>query len=263
MTRENKLALVVGFGLLLLVGILVSDHFSPARVEAAGDLRAGSDPGAATRTTEWDRSLEQRADAGGPRRAPAPPDEPELPGDQTPPTITNENRTRDDATASPVDREGREAREGRDPGSSSGGGVIPGSVHVVVAGDTLEGITVGHYGDRRLIAALAAHNRITDPSTIRLGQRIELPPAAFLRGDAGPAIASAAGSSAAARTVSTRNAANWFYIVRKGDTLSEIAAEQLGTSKAWTLIIELNRDILPRTTDLQPGQRLRMPPRPR
>ena len=30
MTRENKLALVVGFGLLLFVGILVSDHFSAA-----------------------------------------------------------------------------------------------------------------------------------------------------------------------------------------------------------------------------------------
>ena len=27
MTRENKLALVVGFGLILLVGILISDHF--------------------------------------------------------------------------------------------------------------------------------------------------------------------------------------------------------------------------------------------
>ena len=28
MTRENKLALVIGFGLLLLAGIFVSDHLS-------------------------------------------------------------------------------------------------------------------------------------------------------------------------------------------------------------------------------------------
>ena len=28
MTRENKLALIIGFGLLLFVGILVSDHLS-------------------------------------------------------------------------------------------------------------------------------------------------------------------------------------------------------------------------------------------
>ncbi|MFK7959019.1 MAG: LysM peptidoglycan-binding domain-containing protein [Phycisphaerales bacterium] len=41
MTRENKLALVVGFGLILLVGILVSDHFSPARTDAAANLSDG------------------------------------------------------------------------------------------------------------------------------------------------------------------------------------------------------------------------------
>ena len=38
MTRENKLAMVVGFGLLLFVGILVSDHFSTAQRQAAAVL---------------------------------------------------------------------------------------------------------------------------------------------------------------------------------------------------------------------------------
>ena len=35
MTRENKLALVIGFGLMLFVGILVSDHFSAQRFDPA------------------------------------------------------------------------------------------------------------------------------------------------------------------------------------------------------------------------------------
>jgi nucleoid-associated protein YgaU len=44
MTKENKLALVVGFGLVLLVGILISDHFSTARKQAAAELVQVSDP---------------------------------------------------------------------------------------------------------------------------------------------------------------------------------------------------------------------------
>ena len=38
MTRENKLALVVGFALILFVGILISDHFSIVRNQKAADL---------------------------------------------------------------------------------------------------------------------------------------------------------------------------------------------------------------------------------
>lgn len=38
MTRENKLALVVGFGLILFIGILISDHFSIARNQASANL---------------------------------------------------------------------------------------------------------------------------------------------------------------------------------------------------------------------------------
>ena len=44
MTRENKLALVVGFALILVVGILISDHFSTARAQAFADLQAAEDP---------------------------------------------------------------------------------------------------------------------------------------------------------------------------------------------------------------------------
>ena len=42
MTREHKLALIIGFAVVLLVGVLVSDHFSQARRDRAGlDLTAG------------------------------------------------------------------------------------------------------------------------------------------------------------------------------------------------------------------------------
>ena len=44
MTREHKLALIVGFSLVLIVGVLISDHFSPARTQdvSAGGMSAGT-----------------------------------------------------------------------------------------------------------------------------------------------------------------------------------------------------------------------------
>ncbi|HWB18666.1 MAG TPA: LysM peptidoglycan-binding domain-containing protein [Phycisphaerales bacterium] len=44
MTRENKLALVVGFALILFVGILISDHFSIARHQPTADLSTAREP---------------------------------------------------------------------------------------------------------------------------------------------------------------------------------------------------------------------------
>ena len=43
MTRENKLALVVGFALILLVGIAISDHFSPAQNQESASLTGAVD----------------------------------------------------------------------------------------------------------------------------------------------------------------------------------------------------------------------------
>lgn len=265
MTRENKLALVVGFGLLLLVGILVSDHFSPARVEAAGDLRPGGDVGTASQETTWSRNSrgDQEIGTGGPDSDSSDPGTPpEMIPDEAPP-IQNENRT---GTRSPdpqvVDRDtgGHGASTTTGGNGGGGSGVLAGSIHTVISGDTLEGITVQHYGDRTLVADVARHNRITDPSLIQRGQQIELPPAAVLRGDLAPTTTPA--PAPAPQTQPTRPA-NWYYLVKKDDTLSEIASRQLGATRAWTLIHEMNRDVIPRTTDLREGQRLRMPPRPR
>ena len=41
MTRENKVALVVGFALVLFVGILISDHFSRAQARPADLIPTG------------------------------------------------------------------------------------------------------------------------------------------------------------------------------------------------------------------------------
>jgi nucleoid-associated protein YgaU len=49
------------------------------------------------------------------------------------------------------------------------------------------------------------------------------------------------------------------YTVEKGDTLSQIAKEQLGNASAWKQIFEANRDVLDDPDRIFPGQVLKLP----
>jgi nucleoid-associated protein YgaU len=49
------------------------------------------------------------------------------------------------------------------------------------------------------------------------------------------------------------------YTVRKGDTLSSIAARVYGDANAWRRIFDANRDRLPNPNRITPGVRLRIP----
>lgn len=44
MSRENKLALIIGFGLVLFIGVLISDHLSEANRQVTADLAMAIDP---------------------------------------------------------------------------------------------------------------------------------------------------------------------------------------------------------------------------
>ena len=54
-----------------------------------------------------------------------------------------------------------------------------------------------------------------------------------------------------------------FHVVRRGDTLSEIALREYGSIRFAELIFEANRDQLASMDDLQIGMELRLPPAPR
>lgn len=49
------------------------------------------------------------------------------------------------------------------------------------------------------------------------------------------------------------------YTIEKGDTLSKIAKEQLGSANAWTQIFEANRDVLDDPDRIFPGQVIKLP----
>ncbi|MEO7743735.1 MAG: LysM peptidoglycan-binding domain-containing protein [Usitatibacter sp.] len=52
------------------------------------------------------------------------------------------------------------------------------------------------------------------------------------------------------------------YVVKSGDSLSKIALNLYGNGNAWKAIFEANRDILKDPDKIQPGQKLKIPPKP-
>jgi len=51
------------------------------------------------------------------------------------------------------------------------------------------------------------------------------------------------------------------YTVKKGDSLSKIAKNELGDANAWKKIFEANRDVLEDPDKIFPGQVLKLPPK--
>jgi nucleoid-associated protein YgaU len=59
--------------------------------------------------------------------------------------------------------------------------------------------------------------------------------------------------------VGTSGAAARSYTVKSGDTLSQIAKEQLGSAGAYMKIFDANKDVLSDPDKIKPGQVLRIP----
>jgi LysM repeat protein len=116
-------------------------------------------------------------------------------------------------------------------------------VHVVRAGDTLWDIGV-RYGTS--VAALAAANRLSNPSFIRVGQAIAIPGTAAAPGPA-PSVATPAAPASPAATTTV-------HVVQRGETLWVISARYGVTIGA---IVDANR--LADPSFIRTGQRLTIP----
>lgn len=110
--------------------------------------------------------------------------------------------------------------------------------YVVRAGDSLSAIAASELGDEGRWSEIFALNRdvVSDPDVIRPQTRLRLPGAA---------------SVAAPRAAS--------YRVQPGDTLSAIAASQLGDEGRWRELYDLNRDRVASPSLIRPGVTLRLP----
>lgn len=235
MTRENKLALIVGFGLVLFMGILVSDHLSTAQRESSASLHMNT-------------GVSQKAMVPGQGwliygvAKEAIPAEPASHLEQPLPSLiplTSQDRI-------PI----------ADPAEHS-------PHHIVGPGDTLQSICKRHYGDAGLDIALARYNRIPDPNRLTLRTRLLLPSAGALTISTIPAAPTTPmvpeQTQPMARTISTNNLEMGAYTVQSGDTLSELAQKLLGSARETDRLYELNRDVLRDQNDLRVGASLRYP----
>ncbi|MDZ4755545.1 MAG: LysM peptidoglycan-binding domain-containing protein [Phycisphaerae bacterium] len=243
MTRENKLALVLGFGLMLFVCILVSDHLAarqlaPVALNTASRNAIGVPPlpapgaGQGIVLVQGDRErreLPQVPDATRAVRDPMA--EPVVQAAIVPPVDPIPWRT--------------------DPLPA------PESVrtYTVKAGDTFTLIAHRAYDRKSLGEKLASYNG-TKPESLKVGATVKLPALSEL--DA--ALADAA-SSGDPRTPGTRRSSNRFrvYEVKDGDTLYRIAERELGSAGRWQELQISNDDLLKGSNALKAGMHIKIP----
>ncbi|MBM4112108.1 MAG: LysM peptidoglycan-binding domain-containing protein [Phycisphaerae bacterium] len=275
MTRESKLALIVGFGLVLFVGILVSDHFSAGqRKEAAhllaqrGALRGASAPISIQPLLPETSAVRVAADE--PRGASPNAEEAAIDGNSRPPV----------APGGPAPAAGHGEIVVGGPSATPAIPRVPVEptpsapaprLYPVKEGETLYSICQSQYGDGSLWKELAEFNRnaVPNPSRLRKGVTLRIPPieqlkpGAVARGSSEPAApggtpgssprtAPGAPTAPPAATAST-------YTIRAGETLSEIARRELGSTSRWKDLAKFNQDVIRDPNALQPGTVIRLP----
>ena len=238
MTRENKLALVVGFALILFIGILISDHFSVAQNEASANLSQKiSDPlsqiqGDNPNLIEYDIL----ATAG---RVPA-----KESNNSTHPKTVYMGRPEPQAIGL----------------SESQTSTTPFFLHKIRSGESLSSIAGKYFGDTSLSVELAAFNNITDPNLVSSGQKIRIPKKfdVLISGNQLPITGQPVEKTIAPAPQKPQYAT---YTIKSGDMLSRLSQKLLGTSKRMHELIELNRDIIKNPDRLIPGTVIKVPRR--
>lgn len=277
MTRENKLALVVGFALILFVGILISDHFSALGSRPSADLSHNIDDPLVgnqadrpdlidfhilnnTAQLEADQSEAPEADRTDSRAT----------GDggyeifmgATTPTLHSEPET--------IGLNGASMGE------------LTFTYHEIQPGESLTAIARQHFGDPSLARELASFNNIADPNNVREGRRIRIPkkPDSLLRGGnptpgitpgntpgniptprgSTPPNAEQPTPQATPRETRTPARSQYStYTIKSGDVLSRLAEKLLGTTKRMNELIELNRDVITNPDRLIAGKVIKVP----
>ena len=111
---------------------------------------------------------------------------------------------------------------------------VPGGKYVVQAGDTFSTISNKVYGNKKYSQALIKANPDVNPSRLRIGKEIAVPPkeqVATIGGSVGRDTAEISAPIDTSRQ----------YRVASGDTLSRISSKLYGTSNKWNDLYETNK----------------------
>lgn len=281
MTREQKLALLMGFALVLVVAVLVSDHLSSASraelgsIVAEAELPVGSSDEAVPDPIDQSFASNARPMVFGREPEPTPQqavasrsagdalrDAIAAGADESETSTPLATRIRQSMssmpTAAQTDRSASSAKEEPKARVST----HPASRRYTVReNDSLWRIAAREYGDGHLHSRLAAYNagRIGDDGEILVGSELLIPSRAELESGApGPRE-----RALSKRELPKRESASKIrrYTVKRGDTLGEIAASLLGSAKRWPEIVDLNADVIDDPESVPVGAVLKIPAR--
>lgn len=121
--------------------------------------------------------------------------------------------------------------------------------HTVAEGETLASISKKYYGTEARADAISRANPLANLNPLKVGRVIRIPrdPDNIQGVPVQPAPSDGARE----------------YVVKKGDSLSKIAAEVYGDSSLAHVLYQANKDQMPDEHTVRIGQRLRIPPKPR
>ena len=239
MTREHKLALVIGFGLILFVGILLPD---PLRHESPQN-----EPLPSASNTLWamPKSLEPKrpAQLAIPTRFASATEmvTPDIP-DRTPlsevrttieesisvtPTSVLSWKTTENGTQNQRSNLAIENAPKPTPVVNSRRKETKKITHTVKEGETLQEISHTYFGTTRRWKDISDLNGMSNGNMVKVGQSLTLP---------------GAESTVRPTAVKTQTSPEvQSYTVQKGDTLSRISQKTLGTTRRWREIRDLNK----------------------
>lgn len=286
MTRETKIGLLVGLAFIIVIGILLSDHFTstmqpqiaPLVQTHESVLQSTTTPGAG-RVTRPDVRVENvqpdrvinTLDAArndhraqievGPGRSPTG----TIEIGENPTAVAN----RDPGTAIVQDLNNLVSNvlshtETPDASAThSEQPMVPLRQYKAEPGDTLykiAGKMAGKSATSReafMTAFMKANPSLKDAAKIKAGETYSLPTLT----ETAPAPATnvlAGGPAPTTRPVTTSTV---LYTTKARDSLWKIAVEQVGSPNAVSQIKELNKDVLKGGDTVKPGMKLKLPPR--
>ncbi|MBL9032987.1 MAG: LysM peptidoglycan-binding domain-containing protein [Phycisphaerae bacterium] len=244
MNREQKIALIVGFSLVLLVGVLISDHFSGARSARVERVASSETP---------------IADLGAP-----PLREPAIVASLPQPTPSGSPAT--GVTATPTDP-APVAQGPLSSGAQSAAGEPPATAPVT---EIVQGRDPRRAGDSLAQAVAAAGGAIRDGVIVlppasgvdsRKDEQIKAtlsPPVAPL---GVPTTISARPPTPAGPVVDPLKKPAATHVVKPGETLSKIASQYYGTGTAWKALAQANPGKVDANGGVRSGVTLVIPPR--
>ncbi|QYK49702.1 MAG: LysM peptidoglycan-binding domain-containing protein [Phycisphaeraceae bacterium] len=301
MTREHKLALIIGFTLILIVGVLVSDHLSGQRElklasVAVDDERSTLGLGEAiSPVLRWaEQNAREIAPAARIEPSPAAADPQQIAQTQTvqpepvvaEPTFMVIEQGLQQPSRNNLEQAIRRAGTPTDSGAQRSTPANPEArvadratpavdpkdiqIYRIKEKDSLYSIARATYGDANLWKALAAFNegRVGADGTVRVGATIKLPPKHVLTGEQPTSAQTRAPETkpepkAAPKPTTAPATANvgTTHKVAKGDSLSKLAERYLGSKARADEILAANRDKISDPNQIKIDMVLRIPPK--